>query len=67
MNSATSFGFAMNATWEPWIVCVVAFIRSAMNRSASGWIELSCSETRNQLGMALQPGEVQFPRIYPGA
>jgi hypothetical protein len=37
------------------ISSVVAFIRSAKNRSASGGMALSCSETRNQDGRVSQP------------
>ena len=39
---------------------VTAFIRSAMNRSASGEIALSSSETRNQLGRSRQLAAVAF-------
>ncbi len=52
---ATATGFAMNAVCEPSMVSVVAPIRCAMNRSASGEIALSCSETRNQDGLLFQP------------
>jgi MFS family permease len=41
-------------------VSVVAPIRCAMNRSASGEIALSCSETRNQDGLVFQPAAVAF-------
>src|SRR5262249_53869178 len=50
MNVATATGLAMNAVCEPSMVSVVAPIRCAMNRSASGEIALSCPETRNQDG-----------------
>src|SRR5215469_10121437 len=55
MNVATATGLAMNAVCEPSMVSVVAPIRCAMNRSASGEIALSCSETRNQDGLLFQP------------
>ena len=42
------------------MVSVVAPIRCAMNRSASGEIALSCSETRNQDGLLFQPAAVAF-------
>src|SRR5215468_8861674 len=58
MNAATATGFAMNAVCEPSMVSVVAPIRRAMNRSASGEIALSCSETRNQDGLLFQPAAV---------
>ena len=38
MNVATATGWAMNAVCEPSMVSVVAPIRCAMNRSASGEI-----------------------------
>ena len=60
MNVATATGFAMNAVCEPSTVSVVAPIRCAMNRSASGEIALSCSETRNQDGLLFQPAAVAF-------
>ena len=47
MKLATATGWAMNAQWDALISSVVAFIRSAKNRSASGGMALSCSETRN--------------------
>ena len=43
MKDAAATGCAMKAVCEPAIVWVVAPIRSAMNRSASGGIALSCS------------------------
>src|SRR5215468_1078028 len=60
MNVATATGLAMNAVCEPSMVSVVAPIRCAMNRSASGEIALSCSETRNQDGLLFQPAAVAF-------
>ena len=46
MKPATVTGWAMKAVWEPAIDLVVAPMRSAMNRSASGGMALSCSDTR---------------------
>src|SRR5262252_10884991 len=60
MNVATATGLAMNAVCEPSMVSVVAPIRCAMNRSASGEMALSCSETRNQDGLLFQPAAVAF-------
>src|SRR5580692_13098417 len=60
MNVATATGLAMNAVCEPSMASVVAPIRCAMNRSASGEIALSCSETRNQDGLLFQPAAVAF-------
>src|ERR1700683_676021 len=60
MNVATATGLAMNAVCEPSMVPVVAPIRCAMNRSASGEIALSCSETRNQDGLVFHPAAVAF-------
>src|SRR5262249_34778969 len=60
MKVATATGFAMNAVCEPSMVSVVAPIRRAMNRSASGEIALSCSETRNHDGLLFQPAAVAF-------
>jgi len=55
MKLATGTGWEMNAQWDALISSVVAFIRSAKNRSASGGMALSCSETRNQDGRVSQP------------
>src|SRR5215475_16124517 len=60
MNVATATGLAMNAVCEPSMVSVVAPIRCAMNRCASGEIALSYSETRNQDGLLFQPAAVAF-------
>ncbi len=50
----------MNAACEPSTDSVVAFIRSAMKRSASGGMALSFSETRNHDGIDFQPAAVAF-------
>ena len=50
----------MNAVCEPSRCDVVAPIRSAKNSSAFGEIELSWSDTTNQLGMLFQPAAVAF-------
>ena len=50
----------MNATWEPSTDSVTAPARCAMNRSQSGGIALSRSETRYQLGNDFQPATVAF-------
>jgi hypothetical protein len=60
MELATATGWEMNAQWDPLISSVVAFIRSAKNRSASGGMALSCSETRNQDGCSRYPTAVHF-------
>ena len=41
MNAATCTGRAMKAVWLPSISSTVAFMRVAMNRSASGEMALS--------------------------
>src|SRR5258708_20383041 len=60
MKDATATGWAMNAVCEPVIDSVVAPIRSAMNRSASGGMALSCSDTRYQDGLVFHPAAVAF-------
>src|SRR5258708_39073657 len=55
MKDATATDWAMNAVCEPVIHSVVAPIRSAMNRSASGGMALSCSDTRHQDGLVFHP------------
>ena len=50
----------MKAVCDPSIISVVAPIRWAMNRSASGGMALSCSETRNQDGLDFHPAAVAF-------
>src|SRR5713226_1078892 len=58
MKPATVTGWEMNAVWDPAMDLVVAPMRSAMNRSASGAMALSRSETRYQLGLDFQPAAV---------
>src|SRR6478672_503896 len=58
MKDATATGWAMNAVCEPVIDSVAAPIRSAMTRSASGGIALSCSDTRYQDGLVFHPAAV---------
>src|SRR5271156_3911370 len=60
MKPATATGWAMKAVCEPAMDMVVAPMRSAMNRSASGGMALSCSETRYHDGLAFQPAAVAF-------
>src|SRR5215469_4551667 len=60
MKAVTRTGSAMNAVCDPSIDSVVAPIRLAMNRSASGGMALSCSDTRNQDGLVFQPASVAF-------
>ena len=50
----------MNATCESCTVCVVAPIRSAMKRSASGLMAWSPAETRYHDGIDFQPAAEQF-------
>src|SRR5271156_5135566 len=45
IRPATATGWAMKAVCEPAMDLGVAPMRSAMNRSASGGMALSCSET----------------------
>jgi hypothetical protein len=42
------------------MVSVVAPARWAMKRSASGWIALSCSDTRYHDGLVFQAAPAQF-------
>src|SRR4029077_20995961 len=58
MKDATATGWAMNAVCEPPIYSVAAPIRSAMNRSASGGMALSWSDTRHQDGLVFHPAAV---------
>src|SRR6266849_5649956 len=60
MKDATATGWAMNAVCEPVIDSVAAPIRSAMNRSASGGMALSWSDTRYQDGLVFHPAAVAF-------
>src|SRR6201997_1611783 len=60
IKPATATGWAMNAVCEPAMDLVVAPMRSAMNRSQSGGMALSCSDTRNQDGFVFQPAAVAF-------
>src|ERR1700730_17305259 len=60
MKLAARTGLAMNAVCDPLIDSATAPMRSAMNRSASGGIALSCSDTRNQEGVVFQPAAVAF-------
>src|ERR1700748_2011402 len=60
MKLAAGTGLAINAVCDPLIDSVTAPIRLAMNRSASGEIALSCSDTRNQEGLVLHPAAVAF-------
>ena len=60
MKAATATGWAMNAVCDPAMDLVVAPIRSAMNRSASGAMALSCSATRYHDGVVFQPAAVAF-------
>jgi hypothetical protein len=55
MKPATRTGLAMNAVCDPLIDSVTAPIRLAMNRSASGGIALSCSDTKNHDGLVFHP------------
>jgi hypothetical protein len=58
MNSATATGWAMKTVWEPASDLVMAPMRSAMNRSASGGMALSFSGTRYQDGFPPRRGGV---------
>ena len=60
MNFATATGWAMNTVCEPARDLVVAPMRSAMNRSASGGMALSFSDTRYQDGFVFHPAAVAF-------
>jgi hypothetical protein len=60
MNFATVRGWALNAVWDPLIVSMVAFARSAVKCCTSGGIERSCSEIRNQDGSVVQPAALAF-------
>jgi hypothetical protein len=60
MNSATATGRATNTAWDPSMDRVVAPIRSAMNRSQSGVMALSWSDTRYHDGFVFQPARVAF-------
>ena len=60
MNSATATGWAMNTVCEPARDLVVAPMRSAMNRCASGGMALSFSDTRYQDGFVFHPAVVAF-------
>ena len=55
MNAAAATGRAMNAEWLPLISSIVAAIRPAMNRWASGEIALSCVATWNHVRCVLHP------------
>src|SRR6266436_8677211 len=67
MKDATATGWAMNAVCEPAIDSVAAPIRSAMNRSASGGMALSWSDTRYQDGLVFHPAAVAFSVTSAGA
>src|SRR5271156_3930292 len=60
IKPATATGWAMKAVCEPAMDWVVAPMRSAMNRSASGGMALSRSDTRYQDGLVFQPAAVAF-------
>src|SRR5580700_12139043 len=60
MKLAAHTGLAINAVCDPLIDSVTAPMRLAMNRSASGGMALSCSDTRNHEGLALHPAAVAF-------
>src|SRR5690348_8882523 len=60
MKLAARTGLAINAVCDPLIDSATAPMRSAMNRSASGGIALSCSDTRNQEGLVLHLAAVAF-------
>src|SRR3984957_82817 len=60
IKPATATGWAMKAVCEPAMAMVVAPMRSAMNRSASGGMALSCSDTRYHDGLFFQPAGFAF-------
>src|SRR5579859_6103213 len=60
MKLAAHTGLAIKAVCDPLIDSVTAPMRLAMNRSASGGMALSCSDTRNQEGLVLHPAAVAF-------
>src|SRR5260221_13089212 len=58
---AAMSGWAMNAACDPSLTdSILAFIRLDMNRSQSGGMALSCSETMYQVGRFFQPATVAF-------
>ena len=61
IRPAAMSGRAMNAACDPPLTdSTLAFIRWAMNRSQSGGMALSCSETMYQVGRSFQPAMVAF-------
>ncbi len=66
MKAAACTGRAMKAVCEPSTSSTVAFIRSAMNRSAAGEIALSPLATWYQVRCSRQPAAVAFS-VYAAA
>ena len=52
----TTWGRVISGAWSTWWLCVLACMRSAMNRWVSGLIMRSSSAMRNQVGMSFHPG-----------